>query len=188
MSGPDVLRRSTLVLLLAAAGAAVLVADPHRESQKPAPPSGPVLIMDTVKGTIEIQLFQADAPKSVAHLAALAGRNFYRGLRIHRVTPTIVQWGDPMSRDVSRIDYWGTGGSGNPIGVAELSKRRTHQRGTVALAHAGRPELADSQLFILKAASPGLDGKHVIVGQVSRGMAVVDRLARADVIKNITVK
>lgn len=157
--------------------------------QKPAaPPSGPVLLMDTAKGAIQIQLFPADAPKSVEHILGLVKSNFYRGLRIHRVTATIVQWGDPKSRDMSLKDYWGSGGSGKPVGVAEFSKKRTHLRGTVALAHAGRAEIADSQLYIMKAASPGLDGKHVIIGQVTSGMDVVDRLAVADVIKNITVK
>jgi peptidyl-prolyl cis-trans isomerase B (cyclophilin B) len=157
-------------------------------SQKPAAASGPVLLMDTAKGAIQIQLFTADAPKSIDHVLGLVKTNFYRGLRIHRVTASIVQWGDPMSRDMSRKDYWGSGGSGKPVGVAEFSKRRTHQRGTVALAHAGRAEIADSQLYILKAAQPGLDGKHVIIGQVTSGMDVVDKLAVADVVKNITVR
>jgi cyclophilin family peptidyl-prolyl cis-trans isomerase len=159
-----------------------------RGTQKPAPVAGPVLVMDTVKGAIEIQLFPADAPKSVDHLLGLVKRNFYRGFRIHRVIPSLVQFGDPASRDVTRKDSWGSGGSGSPIGVAEFSKRRTHQRGTVSLAHAGRAEFADSQLFILKAAVPAYDGKHTIVGQVISGLGVVDKLAVTDVIKNITVK
>lgn len=148
----------------------------------------PRLIIDTAKGTIEIRLFPGDAPKSVAHILGLVKRNFYRGLRIHRVESSLVQFGDPLSRDMSRKGYWGSGGSGNPIGVAELSKRLTHRRGTVALAHGGAPTIADSQLFIMKTASPGLDGKHAIIGEVVSGLTVVDRLAVADVIKQISVK
>ena len=156
--------------------------------QKPAAPSGAVLLMDTAKGAIQIQLFPSDAPKSVEHILGLVKTNFYRGFRIHRVNRDIVQWGDPMSRDVSKQGYWGSGGSGKPIGVAEFSKKRSHQRGAVSLAHSGRAEFADSQLFIVKAATPSYDGVHVIIGQVTSGMDVVDRLAVADVVKNITIK
>ena len=115
-------------------------------------------------------------------------RSFYRGQRFHRVEPSLVQVGDPLSRNMSRKDYWGTGNSGNPIGVFELSKKRSHVRGAVALAHGGNPLGADSQIYIMKTASPGLDGKHAIVGHVMTGMAVVDRIVVTDMIKNATVK
>jgi peptidylprolyl isomerase len=124
----------------------------------------------------------------VEHVLALVKRNFYRGLRIHRVTPSLAQFGDPLTRDLSRKGYWGSGGSGKPIGVAELSKRLTHRRGTVALAHGGSPTMADSQLYILKTASPGLDGKHTIIGEVVSGMAVVDKLVVPDLIKQVSFK
>jgi len=148
----------------------------------------PRLILETAKGIIEIRLFPTDAPKSVAHILGLAKRNFYRGLRFHRVESTLVQFGDPLSRDMSRKGYWGSGGSGNPIGVAELSKRLTHKRGAVSLAHAGAATIADSQLFIMKTASPGLDGKHAIIGEVTAGMTVVDKIAVTDLIKQASVK
>ena len=61
-------------------------------------------------------------------------------------------------------------------------------RGIVAMAHPGNPALADSQMFILKAAVPSYDGKYTIVGRVTAGMAVVDRLAVADMIKQATIK
>ena len=64
------------------------------------------------------------APKSVEHILALVKRSFYRGQRFHRVTASLVQFGDPQSRNMSRQDYWGTGNSGTPIGVFELSKKR----------------------------------------------------------------
>lgn len=153
----------------------------------PAAPD-PILVFETAKGTIEIRLFKSEAPKSVGHLLELMKRSFYRGQRFHRVAPSLVQVGDPLSRNMSRKDYWGTGNSGNPIGVFELSKKRSHVRGAVALAHGGNPLGADSQIYIMKTASPGLDGKHAIVGQVMTGMAVVDRIVVTDMIKNATVK
>jgi cyclophilin family peptidyl-prolyl cis-trans isomerase len=180
--------RNPALFMLAVVALGAVDASQASGGQKPAAPSGPVLLMDTAKGAIQIQLFPADAPKSIEHILGLIKTNFYRGFRIHRVTRDIVQWGDPASRDMSKKDYWGSGGSGKPIGVAEFSKRRTHQRGAVSLAYAGKAEFADSQLFILKAATPAYDGKYVIIGQVTSGMDVVDRLAVADLIKNITIK
>jgi cyclophilin family peptidyl-prolyl cis-trans isomerase len=85
-------------------------------------------------------------------------------------------------------DHWGRGGSGTFINAFEVSKRRRHVRGAVGLAHNGNPMSADSQLYVLKAASPGLDGKHAIIGEVIAGMAVVDKLEVADIIKIAMMK
>lgn len=148
----------------------------------------PGFVMETAKGTIEIELFAADAPKSVEHLLVLFRRGFYRGLRFHRVETSLVQIGDPLTRDMSRQAYWGSGNSGNPIGVAEISKRHTHVRGTVALGHGGDARYADSHIYIMKRASPSLDGKHTIVGRVVRGMAVVDKLEVTERVVNAYVR
>lgn len=149
--------------------------------------AAPLMTIETPKGTIEIRLFQAEAPKSVEKILALVKRNFYRGQRIHRVEGSLVQFGDPTSRDVSRKDWWGRMGSGQPVGVAEFNKRQ-NVRGAVGLAHGGDPKYADSQIYILKAASPSLNGKHVVIGQVTRGMEVVDKLQVTDVLKNVAVR
>ena len=175
------------IVLLASVAVALLLTAPRGHAQGGAA-GDPVIVLDTAKGTIEIQLFRADAPKSVEHILELMKRSFYRGQRFHRVTASIAQFGDPQSRDMTRKAYWGSGGSGSPIGVFELNKKRTHVRGAVGLAHSGNPLGADSQLYIMKAASPGLDGKHTIVGRVSAGLAVVDKIAADDLIKNATVK
>lgn len=170
---------------------AVLVCVPllgQRASSPPAASTNPTIVMETAKGTIEIQLFASEAPKSVEHIVRLVRRNFYRALRIHRVTASLVQFGDPGTRDMSRQPSWGTGNSGNPIGVAEIPKARTHRRGAVGLAHGGSAAYADSQIYIMKAASPGLNGKHAVIGQVVKGLDVVDRLVVTDLIKNITIQ
>jgi len=169
-------------------GALVLGAWTQGAAVKAPAAADPVLVFETVKGTIEIRLFKSEAPKSVDHLLELMKRSFYRGQRFHRVTASLVQWGDLTSRDMSRRDYWGSTNSGSPIGVFEWSKKRSHVRGAVGLAHSGDARGADSQLYIMKTASPGLDGKHAIVGQVIAGMAVVDKIAVTDMIKNATVK
>ena len=152
------------------------------------PSADPVFVLETAKGTIEIRLFESEAPKSVAQIVTLAKRSFYRGQRFHRAEASLVQVGDPSSRDMSKEAYWGRGGSGTPIGVFERSKTRKHVRGTVALGHSGNPAGADSQFYIMKAASPSLDGKYAIIGQVVAGMGVVDKIQVKDLIKNTTLK
>ena len=148
----------------------------------------PVVVVETAKGTFEMQMFAADAPKSVEQIVGLVKRGFYRGQRIHRVTSILVQWGDPKSKDMTYREYWGTGGSGRAINAFELSKKRTHVRGAVGLAHSGNPNAADSQIYVMKAANASLDGKHAVIGQVTTGMAVVDKLEVTDVLKNVSVK
>ena len=157
-------------------------------AQQKSPGAGPILVLDTGKGSIEIETYPNEAPKTVEHILALVKRSFYRGQRIHRVTESLAQFGDPASRDMTRQDYWGRGNSGTPIGVLEIPRARGHQRGAVGLAHGGNPRYADSQIYIMKAASPALDGKHAVIGQVTRGMDVVDRLQVADILKLVTIK
>ncbi len=156
---------------------------------EPRPAAGPILVIDTVKGQIQIQLFPAEAPKTVEHITALAKRNFYNGLRVHRVEPGyVVQFGDPQTRDMTKRERWGTGGSGKPIGAGEPSAKHKHVLGAVAMAHPGDPKFADSQMYIMLGAAPKLDGGYTVFGQVISGMDVVRRLAVTDVIKKISVK
>jgi len=176
------MRRCCVLLLVL-----VLSAVPGAQGTKPAP-GNPVVVLETVKGVIEIELFENDAPKSVAQIVRLANQNFYRGQRFHRAERSLVQTGDPNSRDFTKRNVWGSGGSGKQIGVAEISKARKHVRGAVGLAHAGNPVRADSQFYIMKAASPSLDGKHAVIGRVISGMDVVDKLAVGDMIRKVSVK
>jgi cyclophilin family peptidyl-prolyl cis-trans isomerase len=148
-----------------------------------------VLVVETVKGTIQIETYPADAPKTVAHLTALAKRNFYNGQRVHRVVRGfVVQFGDPQSRDMTKRDRWGSGGSGDPVGALEATPRRRHRVGAVALAHPGDPRQGDSQIYIAMAAQPKLDGQFTVFGQVVSGMDVVQKLAVNDIIRRVTVK
>lgn len=171
------------------------------QTAKPAAPAAaaaaPVtVVLETAKGTIEFETLPGDAPKSVERFLELARRNFYRQQRFHWVQTNLVQAGDPQTRDTSaraRAE-WGKGGSGpgnkiRPLGVAETSKR-PFARGIVALAYitGSKPETADSQFFIMKAASPMLNGKYAVIGRVTKGMAVVDKIEKGDVIKMVTVK
>lgn len=163
------------------------------QAGKPAAaPAGPVVVIETSKGVIEMEMYPEDAPKTVGHILELVKRNFYRGQRFHRVEKNfVVQVGDPQTRDVTKMDQWGKGpasGSGKPVGVAEFSKKRSHKKGAVGLAHAGDATQGDSQFYIMLAARPGLDGKYAVFGQVVSGMDVVEKLEVGDVIKRMTVK
>ena len=164
------------------------------QQPKPATQPSPILVVDTARGTIEIALFPTEAPKSVDRVLELARRNFYRGLRFHWVETGVIQFGDPLSRDTTKSADWGAGGSGvgnrvRPVGVAETSKRK-FDRGAVGLAYrTGQPPVnADSQIFILRMPNPALDGKYALIGRVTTGMDVVDKINKNDLVKQVSVK
>ncbi|HZI80305.1 MAG TPA: peptidylprolyl isomerase [Vicinamibacterales bacterium] len=157
---------------------------------KRSPGAGPLIVVETVKGTFQFETYPNEAPKSVEHVLALVKRNFYNGMRVHRQIPGfIMQFGDPFSRDMSKKDLWGTGGSFNIVGVGEPSPKRTHALGAVAMAYPGKdPRQADSQLYVTLAPVHRLDGNYTVIGQVIAGMDVVQKLAVPDVIRRVTVK
>jgi peptidylprolyl isomerase len=181
--------------VIAAVAAAGLLEWALAAQTKPAPkPSapGPVIVLETVKGTIEFETYPDDAPKTVARVLELMKKNFYNGHRFHRAEANfIVQVGDPTSRDMSMEAWWGRSprsGTGTPIGAAEITKKRRHVAGTVGMAHAGDPKLADSQFYITRRAAPELDGKYTAFGRVVAGMDVVQKIQKADVLKKAYVK
>jgi peptidyl-prolyl cis-trans isomerase B (cyclophilin B) len=153
------------------------------------PGAGPIIVFETMKGSFEIETYPNEAPKTVEHILALVKRNFYNGLRIHRYEPGfVVQWGDPQTRDMTKKDLWGTGGSGKAIGVSEVSPKRPHQTGAVAAAYAGDPRMADSQIYIVLSPQPQLNRGYTVWGQVISGMNVVTQLRVPDVIRRATIK
>jgi cyclophilin family peptidyl-prolyl cis-trans isomerase len=181
------IRLASVALLLG------LVAAPAAaQTGKTSPGAGPVVVLETSKGTIEFETYPNEAPKTVAHILGLIKRNFYNGMRVHRVAPNfVVQFGDPQTRDMSKKADWGRGpgaGSGKPIGAAEPHKNRGHKLGSVAMAHAGDPARADSQIYITLRPTPELNGKYTVFGQVISGMDVVAKIEVGDMIKKATVK
>ena len=154
----------------------------------------PVVVFETAKGSFEVEFYPTEAPKSVEHILALVRRNFYNGLRVHRVVEGfVVQFGDPQTRDMTKKANWGSGGSGRTIGVAEISPKRPHKLGAVALAYASRggPTSADSQVYIClngPARYSAIEGDYAVIGQVVSGMDVVQQLKELDIIKRASVK
>jgi len=169
----------TIVALTAVAGA-----------QQKSPGAGPVIVLETVKGTIEFETYPEEAPKTVGRVIELVKKNFYNGLRFHRAEPNfVIQVGDPVSRDFSRQAWWGRQSSGKPIGVAEITKKRRHVLGAVSMAYPGTDKAAaDSQFFIMRRAAPEMDSKYTVFGKVLTGMDVVAKIQRGDVLKRAYVK
>ena len=120
--------------------------------------------IQTSMGTIELELFDDDAPETVANFAKLAGDGFYDGLIFHRVIRDfMIQAGCPEGT--------GRGGPGYRFDD-EINEHRI-VKGTLAMANAG-PNTNGSQFFIVTAqATPWLDGKHTAFGQVTSGMDTV---------------
>lgn len=153
------------------------------------PGAGPVIVVETVKGTFEFETYPNEAPKTVARIVELVNKRFYNGLRVHRVVPNFVmQLGDPTTRDMTKQPDWGRMGSGTPIGVAEITKTRKHDRGAVAMAHAGDASKADSQWYVTLSPQPRLDGQYTVFGKVISGMDVVGKLEVTDRIVRVTVR
>ena len=125
----------------------------------------------TSEGDVELDLFPADAPKTVENFTKLASDGFYDGLIFHRVIPDfMVQAGCPLGT--------GTGGPGYSF-EDEINEHKV-ERGALAMANAG-PNTNGSQFFIVTAeATPWLDGKHTVFGKVTAGQDVVDRISKAD--------
>ena len=123
--------------------------------------------MNTSHGTISLELFDEDAPETVANFRKLAGDGFYDGVIFHRVIPDfMIQGGDP--------DGTGMGGPGYTF-KDEFNSHKV-VRGALAMANAG-PNTNGSQFFIVTtAAAPWLDGKHTVFGQVTDGMDTVDAI------------
>lgn len=175
--------------LLVATAVSARQAKPAAPAKQAAAAPAPAIVIETAKGTIEIETYPTDAPKSVAHVLELVRRGFYRGQRIQYVAANAVQFGDPYTKDMTKRDRWGSGGSGQPVGVAEKSKRK-FDKGTVILYYTnGYPAtLADSQMIILKQANPTIEGKYAPIGHVTAGLDVVNKLEVADVIKKMYMK
>jgi len=129
----------------------------------------------TNMGTIKGRLFEEEAPKTVANFVGLAtgattGSNYYDGLIFHRVIPDfMVQAGCPEGR--------GTGGPGYVISDEFAPGLRHDKPGMFSMANAG-PNTGGSQFFITEIATPWLDGKHAIFGEVTEGVELIPQITR----------
>ena len=155
-------------------------------------------ILHTNLGDITIQFFDEQAPNTVANFITLAKSGFYDKIKFHRVIKGfMIQGGDPLTKDDSKMALWGTGGPGYKF-ADELTATNRNDIGTIAMANSG-PNTNGSQFFINVAANNFLDTKHTVFGRVITGMDIVtkienmptgpsDRPVTAVVIENVTLK
>lgn len=147
---------------------------------------------ETTKGNIVVELFDQEAPKTVANFEKLANSGFYNGVTFHRVIADfMVQGGDPTGS--------GRGGPGYEI-ECEIHPDRKHSTGALSMAHKGMCKhdpktgkkisgscTGGSQFFITHRATSHLDGVHTVFGQVTSGQDVVDKIAQGDKMTKVSV-
>jgi cyclophilin family peptidyl-prolyl cis-trans isomerase len=136
--------------------------------------------IETNKGMIKFELYEDLAPITTGNFIELAQRNFYDGLKFHRVEPNfVIQGGCPYGT--------GTGGSGKNIPL-EVSPNLKHgEAGAVAMARSSDPNSASSQFYITLAPTPFLDKNYAVFGRVTEGMDVARKIGVGDVMNSVTI-
>jgi cyclophilin family peptidyl-prolyl cis-trans isomerase len=132
----------------------------------------PRVLIKTNKGDIEVELFENEAPNTVANFITLVDKKFYNGLTFHRVLPAFMaQGGDPQGD--------GTGGPGYTIpDECTRPDHRLHFRGSLSMAKSASPDSGGSQFFITFLPTDFLDGKHTVFGRVIKGFDVLSKIQR----------
>ena len=146
---------------------------------------------ETNRGTITAELYDKEAPETVANFEKLANSGFYDGVKFHRVIPGfVVQGGDPLSRDLPAGDRRiGTGGPGYHIKCETKGNPRTHEVGALSMAHAGK-DTGGSQFFMVldENATRHLNGVHTVFGKITQGLDVMKQIKANDSMTTVRVK
>ena len=139
----------------------------------------PKIQIQTERGKITIEMFEDEAPNTVANMISLIEKGYYDGLNFHRVIPDfMIQGGCPHGT--------GTGGPGYDFDDECTPDRRHDSAGVLSMANAG-PRTNGSQFFITHCPTPHLDGKHTVFGKVTEGQEVVDEIKQGDVMQTVVV-
>ena len=148
------------------------------------------LTIETNRGTIVAELFDKEAPGTVANFEKLANSKFYDGVKFHRVVPDfVVQGGDPLSRDLPAGDRRiGTGGPGWKIKCETKGNPHTHEVGALSMAHAGK-DTGGSQFFMVLSEqnTKHLNGVHTVFGKIIRGLDVMRQIQANDTMTTVRV-
>ena len=130
----------------------------------------------TTEGEMVIEFWPDVAPKTVENFKTLAKKGFYDGTCFHRIIKGfMIQGGDPLTKDASKENQWGTGGPGHTI-KAEFNER-SHQRGVISMARSQNPDSAGSQFFICDGDASFLDRQYTAFGKLIKGDDVLAIIA-----------
>ena len=145
---------------------------------------------ETNRGTIVAELFDKEAPKTVENFEKLANKGFYDGVKFHRVIADfVVQGGDPNSRDMPAGDpRIGTGGPGYKIKCETAGNPHKHEVGSLSMAHAGK-DTGGSQFFMVlnEDNTRHLNGVHTVFGKITKGVDVMKKIEKNDVMNSVRV-
>ncbi len=139
-----------------------------------------VAVIKTVAGDMVIEFWPDVAPKTVENFKTLAQKGFYDGTAFHRIIKGfMVQGGDPLTKDDTKQNRWGTGDPGYKI-KAEFNER-SHKRGVISMARSQDPDSAGSQFFICHGDPSSLDRQYTAFGKLIQGDDVLEKLATTKV-------
>lgn len=139
-----------------------------------------VAVIKTVAGDMVIEFWPDVAPKTVENFKTLAKKGFYDGTAFHRIIKGfMVQGGDPLTKDDTKQNRWGTGDPGYKI-KAEFNER-SHKRGVISMARSQDPDSAGSQFFICHGDPSFLDRQYTAFGKLIQGDDVLEKLATTKV-------
>ena len=145
---------------------------------------------ETNKGTLVAELYDKEAPNTVANFEKLANEGFYDGVKFHRViSDFVVQGGDPLSRDLAAGDpRIGTGGPGYKIKCETAGNPKKHEVGALSMAHAGK-DTGGSQFFMVLSEdnTKHLNGVHTVFGKITEGIDVMKQIKKDDVMNKVRV-
>jgi cyclophilin family peptidyl-prolyl cis-trans isomerase len=140
--------------------------------------TGKQAVVATTAGTFVIDLRPDLAPNHVGYFIKLAKAGGYDGTIFHRIVRLgIIQGGDPLSKDPTKANLYGTGGLG--VLKAEISSEKNTRGAVSAVLQPGKPDSGGSQFFVSVTDQPALDGKYTIFGRVSEGIDVVQKISEA---------
>jgi cyclophilin family peptidyl-prolyl cis-trans isomerase len=143
--------------------------------RKPMTQGKEIAVIVTTLGTIEAELYPADAPKTVENFAGLAGKKYFDGIIFHRVVPGfVIQGGDPTGTGTGGKSIWGKEFA-DELNPATASYKEGYKKGVLAMANRG-PNTNTSQFFIMLADNMTLPKNYTIFGRVIKGMEVVDAI------------
>jgi len=162
---------------------AAVGASQAEETKTNTPPAAPamstpneVALIKTTEGDMVVEFWTDAAPKTIENFKTLIKKGFYDGTAFHRVIKGfMIQGGDPLTKDASKEDAWGTGGPGYQI-KAEFNDH-PHKRGVLSMARSNNPDSAGSQFFICHGDPSFLDHQYTTFGKLIKGDDVLEKIA-----------